>query len=457
MPSATELSNAAKKAGVTKEMVKKAVTNPSTAAKVVAAVTGAKSIPAQVTKAVTNASKPYSNKKKSSESNYTQDAEGKWYDKTTGEPLGTGGTNAEWHERQGLASTSRESSGGGSGGSGGTSTDYGTYKNDLQRLTEAQRQAQVDQLKAARTKALQNLDVQEQNIKPLYQTARNQTSAASQQGARNFAEYLANRGLANSGASAQGEINRLSALQNNLGNINTQEANAYRDIANQRTAVENDYAANLANANNAITQQYYNNLLNYNEQQRQYVQALQNQALGQYANDYQAQINNLLAQGYSPNSMEVLQLQALRGNKANGLYNAGINNALTNVQLGNIDYNNAAALGMTVPQAQAYYQNYVAQQQAAAQAQQEALQREIAQQELTNQINLQKLANDTAQTQYNVNKPYNSTVYHVSNNNKGSDTNLTDATMSLAALTKEDGTPLYSNEQIANILNTIYG
>jgi hypothetical protein len=296
----------------------------------------------------------------------------------------------------------------------GTSTNYGTYTDDLNRLTKAQRQAQVDQLKAARRKALANLDAQEQTIKPYYQNARNLTSASSQQGARNFAEYLANRGLTNSGAAAQSEINRLSTLQNNLGNLNTAEANAYRDIANQRTAVENDYVAGLANANNAITNNYYNNLLNYNEQQRQMVQALQNQALGQYANDYQAEINNLLAQGYSPNSLEVLRLQALRGNKSNNLYQAGQSNALANIQAGNINYNNAAALGMTVPQAQTYYNNYVAQQQATAQAEQEALQRQIAQQELENQINLQKLANDTAQTQYNVNKPYNTTIRHIS-------------------------------------------
>lgn len=335
---------------------------------------------------------------KSTSSNYTQDAEGKWYDSKTGEPLGTGGTNSQWHEVQGTAQSK--------GGTGGTSTNYGTYQSDLDRYAKAQRQAAVDQLKAARTKALANLDVQEQNIKPMYENARNQTSAASQQGARSFAEYLANRGLTNSGAAAQGEVNRLSTLNNNLGNLATQEANAYRDIANQRTAIENDYAANLANANNAITQNYYNNLMNYNEQQRQYIQGLQNQALGQYANDYQAQINNLLAQGYSPNSLEVLQLQALRGNKSNNLYQSGQANALSNIQAGNINYNNAAALGMTVPQAEQYYQTYLAQQQAAQQQAAEALQREIAQQELTNQINLQKLANETAKTNYAVNKPY---------------------------------------------------
>lgn len=320
------------------------------------------------------------------------------------------------------------------GANAGTSTDYGTYKQDLDRLAEAQRQAQVDQLKAARTKALANLDAQEQTIKPYYQNARNQTSASSQQGARNFAEYLANRGLTNSGAAAQGEINRQSALNNSLGNINQSEANAYRDIANQRTQVENDYVAGLANANNAITQNYYNNLLNYNEQQRQYIQGLQNQALGQYANDYQAQINNLLAQGYAPNSLEVLQLQAARGNKASTLYNNGQSNALANIQAGNINYNNAAQLGMTIPQAQQYYDNYVAQQEAQALAQQQALERELAQQQWTNDLNYnkylldaQKVANDTLQTNYNINKPYyKPTAPKTTPSNPSNDFTLTD-------------------------------
>lgn len=293
--------------------------------------------------------------------------------------------------------------GGKSGGSIGTTTNYGSYQDDLERLSRAQQKTQIAQLKQARNKALANLDAQEQEIKPTYQTARNQASATSQSGARSFNEYLANRGLTNSGASAQGEINRVSSLQNSLGNIDTAEANAYRDIANQRTAVENDYVAGVANANNAIAQEYYNNLLNYNQQQREMVNQLQQQALGQYANDYQAQINNLLAQGYSPNSLEVLQLQALRGNKMGTNYsNANTpENALASIQAGNINYNNASALGWTVEQAQQYYNNLLAQQQAQAQA-------EANQQAFENYIKQQQLANDTAQTNYNINRPYSS-------------------------------------------------
>lgn len=284
------------------------------------------------------------------------------------------------------------------GGNKGTSTNYGSYQEDLDRLAKAQSKAQIEQLKQARDKALANLDAQEQTIKPTYQNARNMASATSQSGARSFAEYLANRGLTNSGASAQGEINRLSSLSNTLGGIDTAEANAFKDIARQRTAIENDYVAGVANANNAIAQQYYNNLLNYNQQQRAMVDQLNQQALGQYSNDYQAQIDNLLAQGYSPNSLEVLRLQALRGNKVNNNYSTAMNNAMANIQAGNINYNNAAAVGMTVPQAQAYYNNLVAQQQAQAQAEAERQAWERQQQEIANAQKWVSINNDIRNT-----------------------------------------------------------
>jgi hypothetical protein len=329
---------------------------------------------------------------------------------------------------------------GGGGGGGGSSSkvlsDLGTYQEDLNKLTKAQRQAQVDELKAAQQKALANLDAQEQTIKPYYRNARNLTSASSQQGARSFAEYLANRGLTNSGAAAQGELNRQSALMNNLGNINTAEANALRDIENQRTAINNGLVSDLANANNAITTNYYNNLLNYNEQQRQLVQALQQQALGQYAGDYQAYMNTL-----NPNSMEYLYAAAARGNKvANNVANAtNVNNALASIQAGNINYNNAAALGWTIDQAWNYYNTLQAANK--AQAEQEATQRN-----LENEIALQKLANATAETQYKINEPYNTTVYHVSNSKGNSNDSESQALL-------EKIFSKMSDDEIANLIN----
>ena len=51
----------------------------------------------------------------------------------------------------------------------GTSTNYGSYEDDLKRLTEAKRKSQINALKQAKQKALDNLNVQEQTIKPMYQ------------------------------------------------------------------------------------------------------------------------------------------------------------------------------------------------------------------------------------------------------------------------------------------------
>ena len=321
-----------------------------------------------------------------------------------------------------------------------TKSNYGTYEDDLNRFTEAQKKAQTAELKQAKEKALANLDVQEQAIKPMYQNQRNIASASSQQGARNFAEYLANRGLTNSGAAAQGEINRLSTLQNTMGEIGTAEANAYRDIANQRTAIENDYVSNLANANAQLEANYYSNLLNYNQVQREKVEALQQQALGQYADDYQARINELLAQGYSPNSMEILQLQALRGNKQNQFVSNSIdpNVALANIQSGNITYNNAAALGLTVEQAQNYYNELKAQ-------------AEAAQQELENYIAMQKLQNETLETQYAINKPY----YKPSTGGSSSKSSTTKLSTHLGIIDKYfDPTTKAGKQGILNYLET---
>ena len=281
------------------------------------------------------------------------------------------------------------------------STSSFTYQDDLERLKRLQQKATANELKAQKEKTLQALAEQEATVKPTYQNQRNLASSNSQKGARSFSEYLASRGLTNSGAAAQGEMNRLSTLQNNLGIIDTNETNTLNEIARARANAESDYASNLATANSKIEAEYFNNLLQENQRQRLIDEQLKQQSMQQYANDYQAQINSLLAQGYSPNSREVLQLSALRGDKiANNINNAtNPSNALASIQAGNINYNNAAALGWTVEQANQYYNNYLAMQQAEAE-------KEARQQEFENWVKRQQLANDTAQTQYNINKPY---------------------------------------------------
>ena len=304
----------------------------------------------------------------------------------------------------------------GNGGKSSINPNYSketSYQDDLNRLKKLQQKATANELKAQKEKTLQALAERESTVKPTYQNQRNLASANSQKGARSFSEYLANRGLTNSGASAQGEMNRLSTLQNTLGTIDTNETNELNEIARARANAESDYASNLATANSKIEAEYFNNLLQENQRQRLIDEQLKQQSMQQYANDYQAQINSLLAQGYSPNSREVLQLSALRGDKiANNINNAtNPSNALASIQAGNINYNNAAALGWTVEQANQYYNNYLAMQQAEAE-------KEARQQEFENWVKRQQLANDTAQTNYNTNKPY-----YKSNSSNNSDDN----------------------------------
>lgn len=289
---------------------------------------------------------------------------------------------------------------GGSANTGAAISNGSSYDDDLQRLKRLQQEANVQQLKAQKDKTMQALAEREATVKPTFQNQRNATSAQSQRSARSFNEYLANRGLANSGAGAQAEINRASTLQNNLAAINTAETNELNEIARARANAEADFANNLAIANSQIEADYFGKLVEENQRQRLIDEQLKQQAQYQYADDYQARINELLAQGYSPNSREVLQLQALRGQKANNTYsNANsYNNALAQIQSGYINYNNAAQLGMTVEQAQQYYNQVKAQQEAQARAEAEQLAYERAQQEIANAQKWAQINNDIRNT-----------------------------------------------------------
>lgn len=307
--------------------------------------------------------------------------------KNDGSWIGTGISPTTGEKTYSTASSSKSSS-------------RSSYDDDLQRLKRLQQEATAQQLKAQKEKTLQALAEQEATIKPAYQAQRNSTAAVSAKNARSFNEYLANRGLTNSGAAVQAESNRMSTLQNNLANIDTQETNALNEIARARRNAETDYANGLATANAQIEADYFSKVLAENQRQRQIDEQLQQQALTQYSDDYQARINELLAQGYSPTSREIMQLQALRGQKiANTYSNANsYNNALAQVQSGYINYNNAAQLGMTVDQAQQYYNQIKAQQEAAAQAEAEQLAYERNQDSIANAQRWAQINNDIRNT-----------------------------------------------------------
>ena len=125
----------------------------------------------------------------------------------------------------------------------------------IDQLNDAQKKSALAGLDKSRNQALSNLQEEKAGIKPRYYDARNQTAAGNQQQARNFAEFMAARGGARSGANAQAEISQQGTLQSNLGTLNRQENTAFDNIGRRTTDVNNAYETDVQSANSAIEAQ----------------------------------------------------------------------------------------------------------------------------------------------------------------------------------------------------------
>ena len=94
--------------------------------------------------------------------------------------------------------------------------------------------------------------------------------------AKNFQEYLASTGRANSGLSAQARMQQGNNLNTSINSLNAGEAAALADI-NRRTSLAHDtYNTGLAGANAQIEADYIQNLLN--ERDKELNRQLQKQA-----------------------------------------------------------------------------------------------------------------------------------------------------------------------------------
>ena len=147
------------------------------------------------------------------------------------------------------------------------------YEEDLNRLKTAQRDAAVADLQNTRNQALSNLAAERSANAAAYNQQRSTANAQNRLSARNFQEYLASTGRANSGLSAQARMQNANNLNTNLNSLNVGEAGALADI-NRRTTLANDaYNTGLAGANAQIEANYIQNLLN--ERQKEYQRQLQ--------------------------------------------------------------------------------------------------------------------------------------------------------------------------------------
>jgi hypothetical protein len=121
-------------------------------------------------------------------------------------------------------------------------------QNAITSFKNAQIQSAMATLQKSRDAALSNLTAEKATIQPKYYQKRNAESVQSQLGAKNFAEFMAQRGGANSGTSSQAELARNVALQGNIGALNQQEAGDYATNARRVTDVQNSYESDLAAA-----------------------------------------------------------------------------------------------------------------------------------------------------------------------------------------------------------------
>lgn len=143
------------------------------------------------------------------------------------------------------------------------------YEDDLNRLKTAQRNAAVADLENTRNQALSNLDAERRNNASMYNQQRSTANVQNRLGAKNFQEYLAQTGRANSGLSAQARMQNQNNLNTNINYLNAGEAGALADINRRTTDANNAYNSGLAAANANIEANYIQNLLNEREKARQ--------------------------------------------------------------------------------------------------------------------------------------------------------------------------------------------
>ena len=158
------------------------------------------------------------------------------------------------------------------------------YTTQLNNLKNAQKNAAVADLQNTRDQALSSLNAEQQQNAANYAAQRNTANAQNRLSARNFQEYLANTGRANSGLAAQANMQHANNLNTSMNNIYGAENAALADIARRRTDAQNAYSSGLASANANIEANYIQNLLKQQQQDWENKMALKqfNESVRQY-------------------------------------------------------------------------------------------------------------------------------------------------------------------------------
>lgn len=157
-------------------------------------------------------------------------------------------------------------------------TNY-DYTSQLNQMKEAQKNAAIADLQKAKNQAYSDLEAEQAKNTANYNTQRNTANIQNRLSAKNFQEYLANTGRANSGLSAQARLQNSNNLNTSLNSIRGAENATNADIYRRRTDADNAYSSGLASANANIESNYIQNLLNERQKQFEREQAIANQEM----------------------------------------------------------------------------------------------------------------------------------------------------------------------------------
>ena len=141
------------------------------------------------------------------------------------------------------------------------------YQTELNNLKNAQKNAAIANLENTRNQALSNLQAEQNQNAATYNAQRSTANAQNRMSAKNFQEYLASTGRANSGLSAQARMQNANNLNTSLNNLNAGESAAIADINRRRSDAQNAYNSGLASANAQIEADYIKNLIDQRNQE----------------------------------------------------------------------------------------------------------------------------------------------------------------------------------------------
>lgn len=142
------------------------------------------------------------------------------------------------------------------------------YEAELKAIADAQKRQKQAELEQAKNTTVSAINTQQDTLLPTFQGQRQQASNQTQVAAKNFAEYLAQRGQTNAGIGRQAERSRMNMLGNTISGINTQETTALKGFADKRAETETGYQNNLNSAYNDIDTNYMSNLYNARQEEQ---------------------------------------------------------------------------------------------------------------------------------------------------------------------------------------------